>query len=118
MSLSMAIDPEFMTTRLEAGEHEGHKVRGPLDLPGRQGIHGTIVAVDFDLCIADGVCIDVCPTDVFRWLDTPGAASPNDSGKATLHAKKADPFQESACIDCGACYAECPVLAIKVTLGA
>ncbi|MDP7473462.1 MAG: 4Fe-4S binding protein, partial [Candidatus Poseidoniia archaeon] len=25
---------------------------------------------DFDLCIADGACIDACPVEVFEWLDT------------------------------------------------
>ena len=112
----MAIDQDFIENRPEAGEHDGHVVRGPVLAPARLGIHGTIVAVDFDICIGDGVCLDVCPTDVFRWLETPGAVSPNDSGRELSHAKKADPYQEAACIDCGACYSECPVVAIKVRL--
>jgi NAD-dependent dihydropyrimidine dehydrogenase PreA subunit len=32
-----------------------------------------------------------------------------------LHAKKADPAREAECIICGACEAECPVTAIKIT---
>ena len=111
----MPIDPSFATSRPDGGEHVGHKVYGPTAAPVKLGIHGTIVAVDFDICIADGVCIDVCPVNVFDWLETPGAASPNESGKEMLHAKKADPTRESECIICGACEAECPVTAIKIT---
>ena len=53
----MAIDPEFEETYDEAERHEGHRVWTPDgDDPTEevQGIHGTHVAVDFDLCIADG----------------------------------------------------------------
>jgi NAD-dependent dihydropyrimidine dehydrogenase PreA subunit len=30
------------------------------------GIHGTAVAVDWDSCIADGGCIEVCPVQQSR----------------------------------------------------
>ena len=33
---------------------------------------GYNVCVDFDICIADGACIDACPVNVYEWLDTPG----------------------------------------------
>lgn len=112
----MGIDPEFETKRQEAGEHEGHKVWGPVEPPAKLGIHGTTVAVDFDICIADGVCLDVCPVNVFDWLETPGCASPNDSGKEVVAEKKADPARESECILCGACESECPVEAIKIKM--
>ena len=60
----MAIDPEFEENRDIAEEHEGHTVWGPVDEPETLGIHGTHVAVDFDLCIADGACLEDCPVDV------------------------------------------------------
>ena len=34
------------------------------------GIWGSVVAVDFDICVADGACIDACPVDVFECLGT------------------------------------------------
>ncbi|MFQ5919272.1 MAG: ferredoxin family protein [Thermoplasmata archaeon] len=101
-----AIDPDFMNTREVAEQHYDHDVWGPLEPPEKLGIHGTHVAVDFDLCIEDGACIPVCPTDVFEWEDTPGHPESE---------KKADPTREADCIDCMACEAVCPVEAIKIT---
>ncbi|MFZ0894474.1 MAG: ferredoxin family protein [Candidatus Nitrosopolaris sp.] len=34
------------------------------------GVHGTMVAVDWDSCIADGSCIEACPGNVFQWYRT------------------------------------------------
>ena len=34
------------------------------------GVHGTMVAVDWDSCIADGSCIEACPVNVFQWYRT------------------------------------------------
>jgi NAD-dependent dihydropyrimidine dehydrogenase PreA subunit len=102
------IDENFQTTHQKVGQHEGHDIWGPIQPPEKLGIHGTYVAVDFDLCIADGGCLDACPVEgnVFKWLDTPGhTASP----------KKADPARESECIFCFACQSVCPVVAIKIT---
>jgi NAD-dependent dihydropyrimidine dehydrogenase PreA subunit len=31
------------------------------------GVHGTMVAVDWDSCIADGACIEAYPVQVLRW---------------------------------------------------
>jgi len=31
------------------------------------GSSGTMVAVDWDSCIADGACIEACPVQVFQW---------------------------------------------------
>ena len=67
----MAIDPEFEQNSEKAEDHEGHAVWGPVDEPEELGIHGTHVAVDFDICIADGACLEDCPVDVFEWVDTP-----------------------------------------------
>jgi NAD-dependent dihydropyrimidine dehydrogenase PreA subunit len=34
------------------------------------GVHGTMIAVDWDSCIADGACIEACPVQVFQWYRT------------------------------------------------
>ncbi|MUV88451.1 hypothetical protein GJ631_18305 [Natronomonas sp. CBA1123] len=59
----MGIDSTFEDTRDVAEQHEGHTVWGPVDEPDQLGIHGTHVAVDFDICIADGACLEDCPVD-------------------------------------------------------
>ena len=101
-----AIDPDFQKNRTKLADHAGHAVWGPEEKPAKLGIHGTWVAVDFDLCIADGACLDACPENVFIWLDTPGHPA---------SAKKADPSKEDSCIFCMACESVCPVVAIKIT---
>ncbi|BCS93906.1 4Fe-4S dicluster domain-containing protein [Metallosphaera javensis (ex Sakai et al. 2022)] len=100
----MGIDPNYRS-RPVSGEHVGHKVYGNVDAPKVLGIHGTIVGVDFDVCIADGSCITACPVNVFQWFDTPGNP---------VSEKKADPVNENACIFCMACVNVCPVAAIDV----
>jgi NAD-dependent dihydropyrimidine dehydrogenase PreA subunit len=101
----MPIDPDFKSKRTIVGEHNGHDVWGPVEPPEVLGIHGSVVAVDFDLCIADGACIDACPVGVFEWFDTPGHPASD---------KKADPTNESQCIFCLACETVCPPQAIKI----
>jgi NAD-dependent dihydropyrimidine dehydrogenase PreA subunit len=110
----MPIDPEFMKL-LVVQDHIGHEVRGTIQPPRKLGIHGKTVAVDFDVCIADGICISVCPVNVFEWFETPDCDTPNASGQAILAAKKADPARENDCIFCRACEIQCPVTAIKIT---
>ncbi len=102
----MPIDVNFKNSRKIASKHEGHDVWGPVESPKILGIHGSIVAVDFDICIADGICLDVCPVSVFEWLNTPGHHASE---------KKADPIREPDCIYCLACETQCPVLAIKIS---
>ena len=112
----MPIDPDFESNREVVGEHEGHKVWGPVDPPETLGIHGTHVAVDFDICIGDGACIDVCPVEVFEWYDTPGT-NPHKHHPdlpPLVREQKADPVREDDCIDCMACETACPVEAIKI----
>jgi len=104
----MAIDPHFEANRDVAEQHEGHRVWGPVDRPEQLGIHGTHVAVDFDICIADGACLEDCPVDVFEWTDTPGHPESDI---------KADPINETQCIDCMLCVDVCPVDAIDVDPG-
>jgi NAD-dependent dihydropyrimidine dehydrogenase PreA subunit len=110
----MPIDTEFMKLPV-VQNHLGHEVRGTVEPPGKLGIHGKTVAVDFDVCIADGICISVCPVNVFDWLETPDCETPNASGRAIVAAKKADPARENDCIFCRACEIQCPVTAIKIT---
>ena len=104
----MAIDPNFE----ENCEHEGQEhdvdVWGPTDPPEKLGIRGTHVAVDFDICIADGACLEDCPVDVFEWVDTP------DHPESEI---KANPTSEDQCIDCMLCVDVCPVDAIDVDPG-
>ncbi len=101
----MGIDVNFAKNRTVARECGNHKVWGPEQSPKVLGIHGTAVAVDFDICIADGACIDACPVNVFEWVQTPGHAASD---------KKADPTREPDCIFCMACESVCPVEAIKI----
>lgn len=112
-----AIDPDFQKNRQVVADHVGHEVYGPVTAPEVLGIHGKVVAVDFDVCIADGVCIDVCPVDVFDWLDTPGTNphKTNPDLPELIAEKKADPTREADCIFCMACEVQCPTQAIKIT---
>lgn len=69
------------------------------------GVWGEFVAVDFDICVADGACIDACPVDVYEWFDTPGNQA---SDKKPLMSREPD------CIFCMACEGVCPPKAIKI----
>jgi NAD-dependent dihydropyrimidine dehydrogenase PreA subunit len=111
-----AIDPDFKTKREKIESDKPYDVYGPVNAPETLGIHGSVVAVDFDICIADGVCIDVCPTAVFDWVDTPGT-NPHKSHPdlpPLIAEKKAAPSREDDCIFCMACEIQCPVTAIKI----
>ncbi len=43
---------------------KAYKIRNEDYVP--LGIHGTMVAVDWDSCVADGTCIDAYPVHVFQ----------------------------------------------------
>jgi NAD-dependent dihydropyrimidine dehydrogenase PreA subunit len=107
-STGKGIDVNFRSSRQVAEDHSAHHVWGPVNNPTLLGIHGTSVAVDFDICVADGACVEACPVNVFEWLDTPGHPASE---------KKADPLRESECIFCMACETVCPPVAIKITQG-
>jgi len=98
----LPIDPDFQTNRKVVGEHNGHKVWSAAE-GGKLGIHGTNVAVDWDVCVGDGVCVDVCPVALYDW-----AATPNGE-------KRSDPARQADCIQCLACETQCPTQAIKIT---
>lgn len=75
------------------------------------GIHGTFVAVDWDSCIADGICLMSCPVKVFEWYKNPGKVLRRERADYT---DKANPVKEADCIWCMACVEVCPTKAIKV----
>jgi len=72
---------------------------------GIMGVWGEFVSVDYDICIADGGCLEACPVDVYEWFDTPGNPA---SDKKPLMSKELD------CIFCLACEGVCPPQAIKI----
>lgn len=129
------IDRDFLSKPDEYpvnGEHVGHAVRAQgqerLDnerkpYPTKLGIHGTEVGVDWDCCIADGGCLDVCPTQVYEWALNPGQIGTGNDHKIEKGSEewniyrtdKTDMVREKDCIFCMACETVCPVQAIKIT---
>lgn len=99
------IDPDFKSKRQVTGAFQGIKVWGPIDPPGQLGIWGTEVTVDFDICVADGACIEACPVNVYEWLDTPGHPASE---------KKPFMIREKDCIFCMACENVCPPQCVKI----
>ena len=59
--------------------------------PTKLGIHGTKVAVDWEACIADGACMDVCPVSLFEW-------ELNQGQSGTGNDKKFDHYEFSGTI--------------------
>ena len=99
------IDPKFKEKRQVVGTYQGIKVWGPIDPPGQLGIWGQEVCIDFDICVADGACIEACPVNVYEWLETPGHPASD---------KKAFMIREKDCIFCMACENVCPPQAVKI----
>jgi NAD-dependent dihydropyrimidine dehydrogenase PreA subunit len=99
------IDPGFKSSRQVVGSYQGIKVWGPVDAPGQLGIWGTEVTVDFDICVADGACIEACPVNVYEWLETPGHPASE---------KKPFMIREKDCIFCMACENVCPPQCVKI----
>src|SRR3989442_10999798 len=148
----MPIDPDFPKNNQVIGKHmhsdgehyhyvwgpgktaeaaENEEVKAAFSARGEQiapaGIHGTMVAVDWDSCVADGACIEACPVQVFQWYrtekDIPAKkavdvefAGTGSSVKEERkdYTDKADPIREHDCIWCMACVSVCPPQAIKV----
>ena len=99
------IDSKFKDKRQQVGTYQGIKVWGPYDAPGQLGIWGDYVCIDFDICVADGACIEACPVNVYEWLETPGHPASD---------KKAFMIREKDCIFCIACENVCPPQAVKI----
>ena len=96
------------------------------------GITGTMVANDWDVCVADGACIEACPVQIFQWYrtdkDISGIDAVNDTtdwkGEGTTEKEerldftdKADAIREHDCIYCMACVSVCPPQAVLVDQG-
>ena len=62
------------------------------------------VKVDWEKCDGDGVCVEVCPVEVFELQDLPDFTD----------TEKSVPVREDECILCMACVASCPTEAITV----
>ena len=62
------------------------------------------VIVDWKKCNGDGVCLDVCPVDVFELQKM---SEYPDSEKSV-------PVRKDECIQCMACVVSCPTEAITV----
>jgi len=58
------------------------------------------LSLDRDTCIGCGICVEVCPHNLFRV----------DGGKAAI-------IDVDLCMECGACALNCPVKAISVDAG-
>ena len=69
------------------------------------GVWHDFVSCDFDVCIADGACIEACPVSVFEWFDTTGNIA-SDKKPLMSNAEQ--------CIFCIACENVCPPKAIKI----
>jgi len=102
-----------------------YAARGEKQVP--LGVSGTMVAVDWDSCVADGACIEACPVQVFQWYRTEKDIPATEAINATFAGTgssvkeerkdltdKADPIREHDCIWCMACVSVCPPQAIKV----
>ena len=149
---NMPIDPDFPTNhqvigkiKMSDGEHfhylwgpgslkeaaENTEVKEAFEAKGEEigplGVSGTMVAVDWDSCVADGACIEACPVQVFQWYrtehDVPAKEASNLEWEGTGSSEKeerkdytdkADPIREHDCIWCMACVSVCPPQAIKV----
>ncbi|MDQ3718371.1 MAG: ferredoxin family protein [Thermoproteota archaeon] len=95
----LPIDPNFQANRFPIAYNT---LKVWKNASSTLGIYGTDVAVDFDSCIGDGACVEVCPVNVFDWYGC-GAD------------RKALPIRERDCIYCFGCEAVCPKFAIRVT---
>ena len=104
----MPIDPDFQKNREKVGKEEGIDIWWPVDPPETLGIRGTYVAVDWDLCTGCGICINVCPTQLYEWRETPGHLTSD---------RKPFPKKELDCVQCYTCESECTVQAIRVVFG-
>jgi len=101
----LSIDPDFQKKRKKVGEEKGIAIWGPVDPPEKLGIHGTYVAIDWDICTGCGVCLKVCPPQLYEWVET---------FNHPTSEKKAFPARELNCGQCYKCEIKCPVQAIRI----
>jgi protein-S-isoprenylcysteine O-methyltransferase Ste14/ferredoxin len=101
----LPIDSDFQKKRKKVGKQEEIAIWGPVDPPEKLGIRGTYTAVDWDLCTSCGICLEVCPVQLYEWVET--------SGHPTSE-KKAFPAREPDCVQCYKCEIKCPMQAIRI----
>jgi protein-S-isoprenylcysteine O-methyltransferase Ste14/NAD-dependent dihydropyrimidine dehydrogenase PreA subunit len=101
----LPIDLKFQKNRKKVGKEEGIAIWGPVDPPKTLGIRGTYVAVDWDLCTGCGICLEICPLQVYDWVETAGHPTSK---------KKAFPAREPDCVQCYKCETKCPMQAIRI----
>ena len=105
------IDIEYKSKMKPSAKFEaetGHEIKtwGRIGTENKiMGVWGEFVSVDFDICVADGACIDACPVAVYEFVEFPGNPA---SEKKPLMSKEPD------CIFCLACEGVCPPKAIKI----
>jgi len=90
---------------MKVGKEGETAVWGPLEPPDKLGIRGTYVAVDWDICEGCGICLEVCPVQMYEWVETPDHPTSK---------KKAFPAKELECVQCYKCETQCPVQAIRI----
>ena len=118
-------DGSQLETLADADVVAAYAARGEEQVP--LGVSGTMVAVDWDSCVADGACIEACPVQVFQWYRTEKDIPAKDVVGQTFAGTgsdvkderkdltdKADPIREHDCIWCMACVSVCTPAAIKV----
>jgi len=104
----LPIDPDFQKRREKIGKEKGIAVWGPVDPPERLGVRGTNVAVDWDICTGCGICLEICPVQMYEWRETPGHPTSD---------RKPFPAKAAKCMSCYRCEKQCPAKAIRVTFG-
>ena len=101
----MPIDPDFQKNRKKVGKEKCIAIWGPVNPPEKLGIHGTHVAIDWDICTGCGICLEVCPRQLFNWVVT---------FNHPISERKAFPARELDCVQCYKCETQCPVQAIRI----
>jgi protein-S-isoprenylcysteine O-methyltransferase Ste14/NAD-dependent dihydropyrimidine dehydrogenase PreA subunit len=101
----LPIDPNFQKNRKKVGKEADITIWGPVDPPKKLGIRGTYVAVDWDICTGCGICLKVCPLQLYEWVETSGHP---------ISEKKAFPAREPDCVQCYKCETKCPMQAIRI----
>ena len=104
----LPIESNFQKKRKKVGKEKGVIVWGPLEPPQKLGIRGSNVAVDWDICTGCGICLEICPAQVYEWRET--AEHPTSD-------KKPFPVKATKCMCCYQCEKKCPVQAIRVIFG-
>lgn len=101
----LPIDPKFQKNRQKVGKEADITIWGPVDPPETLGIRGTYVAVDWDICTGCGDCLEICPKQLYEWVE---------ASNHPVSEKKAFPARELDCVQCYKCETQCPVQAIRI----